>query len=219
MQLSDNDIRTNVERELQWDPEIGNADIAVVVNDSTVTLLGFVRSYAQKMQAERDVRRVAGVRAVANDISVRLGTDARFDADIARDTVLALRSQLPQLANAVRTVVTSGYVKLEGVLEWDFQRRYVENVVRRVRGIKGLVNRIVLRPSAYPVDLRKRIEAALRRCADIESERIKVVSSGGEVILSGQARSWAERDDIERAAWLAPGVFDVQNQIVVGPPG
>jgi osmotically-inducible protein OsmY len=217
MILTDSDIRKNVERELQWDPEIVAADIAVTVKSKVVTLDGFVRALGQKMLAERDAKRVVGVRAVANDIDVRLGGDARFDAEIARDAVLAIRSQLPPLANAIRTLVDNGYVKLEGAVEWDYQRRYAENVVRRIRGVKGLVNRIVLRPNALPVDVKHRIEDALRRSADIESERIRVAASAGDVTLSGQARSWAERDEIERAAWMAPGVVAILNQITVSP--
>jgi osmotically-inducible protein OsmY len=213
--ITDSEIKKNVEHELQWDPEIVATDLAVSVKDKVVELTGYARSYTQKVFAERDAKRVAGVLGVANDVVVRLGTDVRLDSEVAREAVAALKAQLPEFADFVTTVVENGYVKLEGRLTWDYQRRHAENVVRRVRGVKGLVNHIVLKPTALPVEVKHKIEEALKRSASVESSHIKVEANGGDVTLSGRARSWGERDEVERAAWMAPGVINVHNHIGV----
>lgn len=215
---SDNDIRRDVEDELRWDPDIDATDIAVSVNNGVVTLAGFVRSYMQKYEAENDAKRVAGVVAVANDIEVRLpNIDERPAPDIARDAVAHVKSELPYAWDGIRVVVKSGWLTLEGEVEWYYQKERAEEAVRRVRGVIGVTNSIQVKPRVAPMEIRRKIEEALRRAAEVDASRITVETNGGEVILRGSVRSWAERQEAERAAWAAPGVWKVDNRIIVSP--
>ena len=213
---TDSDIKRDVEAELKWDPDIDATDIAVAVKGGVVTLTGFVRSYMHKYQAERDVKRVAGVAGVANDIEVRLPSGSeRPDPEIARDAVAALKAELPYSSQNMKVIVKSGWVELEGSAEWNYQRTRAEEAVRRVKGIKGVRNLIVLKPSVAPSEIKGKIEEAFRRNAEIDAKRITVEANGSEVILKGTVRSWAERQEAERAAWRAPGVTKVDNRITI----
>jgi osmotically-inducible protein OsmY len=215
---SDEEIRRDVEAELRWDPDLDESDIAVAVKDSVVTLTGFVKSYKDKWQAERAAKRVHGVVAVVNDLEVRLpGIDERPDPEIARDAVAALKSQLPFSYENIKVIVKNGWITLEGEVEWNYQREAAERAVRRVTGIKGVTNLIQVRPTARPLEIKRKIEEAFRRSAEIDAERITVETDGSTVILKGTVRSWAERQEAERAAWSAPGVTKVINQIVIKP--
>ncbi|MEN3354778.1 MAG: hypothetical protein V7640_2936 [Betaproteobacteria bacterium] len=215
---SDSDIKRDVEMELKWDPDISEADIAVAVKDGVVTLTGFVRSYAQKWQAERDAKRVAGVVAVANDIEVRLpAIDQRPDPEIARDAVSALKTQLPYSADRIKVVLNNGWVTLEGELEWNYQKERAEEAVRHIKGVKGVMNMIMLKPKLSPTEIKRKIEEAFKRSAEIDANRIMVETNGSEVILKGSVRSWAEREEAEREAWRAPGVTKVIDQIEIRP--
>jgi osmotically-inducible protein OsmY len=215
---SDSDIRRDVEDELRWDPDIDATDIAVTVHNGVVTLAGFVHSYMQKYQAETDAKRVAGVVAVANDLEVRLpNVDERPDPEIARDAIARLKSELPYSWEKIRVVLKNGWLTLEGEVEWNYQRERAEAAVRRVRGVKGISNSIEVKPRLAPMEIRRKIEEALRRAADVDASRITVEANGSEVILRGTVRSWAERQDAERAAWWAPGVTKVDNRIIISP--
>jgi osmotically-inducible protein OsmY len=215
---SDSDIRRDVEDELRWDPDIDAIDIAVSVNNGVVTLAGFVRSYMQKYQAEADTKRVAGVLGVVDDLEVRLpNIDERPDPEIARDAIAQIKSELPYAWERIRVIVKNGWLTLEGEVEWNYQRERAEHAVRRARGLKGVTNSIEVKPRVAPTEIRRKIEEALRRAAEIDASHITVETNGSEVILRGTVRSWAERQEAERAAWWAPGVAKVDNRIIVSP--
>jgi len=212
----DSDIKRDVEDELRWDPDIDATDIGVAVQSGVVTLIGFVRSYAQKTQAERDAKRVAGVVGVANDLEVRLPVlDERPDPEIARDAVSALKAELPYSSENIKVVAKGGWLTLEGAVEWNYARERAESAVKRIRGVKGVTNMISLKPKATPYEIKRKIEDAFRRSAELDASRITVEANGSEVILRGTVKSWAERQEAERAAWAAPGVTRVDNRIAI----
>ena len=215
---TDADIERDVKEELKWDPDLDATDIAISVHDGVVTLAGFTKSYTDKYEAEADAKRVAGVVGVANDIEVRLpALDERPDPDIARDAVAAIKSHLAISSERIKVMVKNGWVTLEGQAEWQYQRNTAETAVRRIRGVKGVTNSIVLKPRAEPNEIKKKIQEAFKRNAEVDANRITVEANGNEVILKGSVRSWIEREEAERAAWAAPGVIKVEDRIVVSP--
>lgn len=212
----DTEIRADVEAELHYEPDVAKADIAVSVKDSVVTLAGFAHSYLQKWEAERAAKRVKGVRAVANDIEVRLPSiDSRPDPEIARDAVQALSTSLPYSGERFTVTVKSGWLTLEGEAEWQYQRERAEAAVRGIRGVKGITNLIKLQTKAPVATVKKMIEDALKRSAEIDAQNITVEADGDKIVLKGRVHSWAERREAERAAWRAPGVHKVEDLITV----
>ena len=215
---SDRDIERDVRDELQWDPDLDATDIAISVRNGVVTLTGFVKSYTDKYEAEAAAKRVAGVSGVANDLEVRMpSVDERPDPEIARDAVSAIKSQLPISSERIKVVVKNGWVTLEGQVEWQYQKNTAESAVRRIKGVKGVSNMIVLKPRAEPAEIKKKIQDAFKRNAEIDANRIQVETNGSEVILKGTVRSWIEREEAERVAWSAPGITKVDDRIVVAP--
>jgi osmotically-inducible protein OsmY len=215
---SDSEIERDVKEELQWDPDLDATDIAVSAKKGVVTLTGFVRSYTDKYEAEASAKRVAGVAGVANDIEVRMpSVDERPDPEIARDAVAAIKSQLPISSEHIKVVVKNGWVTLEGQVEWQYQRSTAETAVRRIKGVKGVSNLIQLKPRAAPAEIKRKIQEAFKRNAEVDANRILVETNGGEVILKGTVRSWIEREEAERVAWSAPGVTKVEDHIIVSP--
>jgi osmotically-inducible protein OsmY len=215
---SDSDIRRDVEDELRWDPEIDPTDIAVSVHKGVVTLAGFVRSYPERRLAEAAAKRVAGVVGVANDVEVRLpDIDQRPDPQIARDAIARIKNELPYAWENIRVVVKNARLTLEGDVEWNYQRERAEAAVRRMRGVERVTNSIEIRSRVPPTEIRRKIEEALRRAVGVDATRVTVETNGSEVILTGTVRSWAEREDAERAAWAAVGVAKVDNRIIVSP--
>jgi len=215
---SDSEIERDVKDELSWNPDLVATDIAVSVKNGVVTLTGFVRSYTDKFEAEAAAKRVSGVVAIANDIEVRMpSVDERPDPEIARDAVAAIKSQLPISSEKIKVIVKNGWITLEGQVEWQYQRSTAEHAVRRIKGVKGVSNTIQLKPQAQPNEIKRKIQEAFRRNAEVDSNRIIVEADGNVVTLKGTVRSWIEREEAERAAWAAPGVVNVVDQIVVSP--
>ena len=201
---------------MRSDPDIDATDIAVAVKDGSVTLTGFVRSFRQRRRAEQDVKRLAGVVGIANNIEVRLSIiHRRPDSEIARDAVEAIKRDLPLSWEKIKAIVEDGWITLEGEVEWDYQRERAEEAVQGLRGIRGVTNKIEVRPRVPPMEIKRRIEQALRRSAELDASRISVEASGSEIILRGGVRSWAEREEADRAAWSAPGVTKVDNRIKI----
>jgi osmotically-inducible protein OsmY len=220
MKRSDSDIERDVRAELQWDPNLDATDIAVAVKNGVVTLTGFVKSYVDKYEAETAAKRVAGVSAVANDIEVRLpAIDQRPDPEIAREALSAIQSQLPISGENIKVVVNDGWITLEGEVAWQYQKQTAENAVRRIKGVKGVSNLVQVKPAQRPdpAEVKRKIEEALRRSAEVDANRIQVEAQDGQVVLKGTVRSWVEREEAERAAWAAPGVTKVEDRIVVSP--
>lgn len=214
--MLDTELRDDVLDELNWEPMVDPASIGVAVTDGVVTLTGTVDSYSEKLAAERAAKRVYGVTAVANDIQVKLpGAVERTDADIAKAARNSLDWNTVLPGDAITVTVRDGWVTLEGKVDWMFQKREAENSVRYLNGVKGVTNLIQIKEEPKPVEIEAKIEAALKRSAEIDARRIWVETRNGRVILHGNVRSWAEREEAEDAAWAAPGVTDVDNRITV----
>ena len=212
----DQEIKRNVEAELHWDPELDASDVAVTVKDGVVTLAGFVRNSTEQSAAERTSKRVIGVKAVVNDLQVKPSSE-RLDREIAQDAVDALSRALPTVSPGVKVTVRDGSISLEGEVPWDFQRQLAEKAVREVPGVKDVLNLIEVEPKAAPMDLKAQIEQALKRSAEVHAKDIVVESDKGVVTLRGKVRSWAEKDEVAKAAWRAPGIREVRNYILVEP--
>jgi len=208
-------VRNAVMRQLEWDPEVDASEIGVTAREGAVTLTGFIDSYDGKLAAERCAKRVRGVRAVANDIAVRLKLP-RTDADIARDAAFALnlRASVPR---TVKAVVHSGRITLTGPVDWMFQKTQAEKLVRHIPGVVGVLNHIDVEQKNAARDIQKRIVQALHRSADVNARQVEVKVEDGVATLSGTVGSWLQREAAERAAGSAPGITTVDNRITIVP--
>jgi len=216
MKKSDSQIKSDVEAELRWSPEIDETDIATKVNQGVVALTGFVHTYHEKHRAEAIVKQIAGVTGVANDVEVRLGpTGALSDPEIARHAVEALNREPACPPEAIKPVVNNGHVTLEGEVAWQYQRERAVSAVARLNGVTGVTNSICITPTVSTTDIKHKIEAAFRRSATIDASHVVVDASGSEVILRGEVRSWTERDQAQASAWAAPGVTNVKNELSI----
>lgn len=217
-ELNDKQLRQNVIDELDFEPSIDSADIGVTAENGVLTLSGHVPSYSQKMAAERAAWRVKGVKAIAQEIQVRLASDKKSnDDEIAQRAIniLAWNSSVPQ--NAVQVKVQNGWVTLAGQVSWNYQRVAAEADVRKLSGVVGVVNDISLTPAAQPADIKQRILGALKRHAEVEASHIRVtVRDGGAVSLEGDVDNWDEREAVQRAAWSTPGVRAVEDHLRIG---
>jgi osmotically-inducible protein OsmY len=215
---NDEDVQREVLTELRFDPEVGRSEIGVIVDGQVATLTGWVDSLPKKWAAERAALRVRGVKAVANEIEVRLPVgDERTDADIAAAAARALAwdTRIPE--DAVRVSVSNGWVTLRGEVDWHYQRREAQRVIRNLTGVKGITNLISVRTNGTPMPdyVKDRIVSALLRSAELDARKITVTADGGKVTLAGTVHSWVEAEEAERVAWSAPGVTEVDNRIVV----
>lgn len=210
----DSVVKQDVEQEVYADPALEAADVAVAVQDGVVSLTGFVRFYRHKLHAEMAAKRVAGVTAVANDIDVRLPLlHQRPDPLIARDALKALERVLPDAAPHIQVTVRDGWVTLEGEVEWNYEREEAKWEIAPVRGVIGVTNRIRLRPKVAPEAIEAAVAKAIRRSAQLDAERIAIEVKGDTIQLRGTVRSWAEKEEAERAAWSMPGIAWVDNQL------
>ena len=212
----DSELQHDVLAELEWEPMVDPAEIGVSVGDGIVTLNGTVKNLPEKWAAERAALRIAGVKAVANEIEVTLIPGGeRNDTDIARSALnaLAWNTYVPQ--DRVKVEVEKGWVTLKGTVDWRYQKEAAENAVHHMTGVRGVTNGIGVKPRVTSTEVREKIEKALKRSAEVDAQRVKVETVGDKVILRGSVRSWAERKEVERAAWSAPGVSEVENHIVL----
>ena len=212
--MTNSELKEAIRDELRWEPSIDDREIAVAVDDGVVTLTGTVRNFFSKWEAGSAARRVRGANVVANDIEVQLPGDGhRSDTDIARAAgeALAWNASLP--ADCVVVDVSEGQLTLGGNVPWGYQKAAAEASVRHLLGVRGVSNEIAVKQEAAPTDVKANIEAAFRRGAAVDAQRVRVDIDGGKVTLRGDVRTWLERDDAERSAWAAPGVTGVENLI------
>jgi osmotically-inducible protein OsmY len=214
--VSPTQLQRNVLAELDWDPSVNAANVGVTVDDGVVTLQGAVDSYADKLAAEKAAKRVRGVKAVANDLEVKLLSDSkRTDTDIAQAALRVLEWDTRIPHEALKVTVKNGWVTLDGEVEWQFQRDDASHAVRRLTGVIGVINLIAVKPHIMPGDVKDKIVAAIERKAELDAQHIEVRVDGSKITLTGTVRSWAERHDAEQAAWSAPGVANVANHLHV----
>lgn len=213
--MQDTVIQKMVRDELAWEPSIDAADVDVTVEAGIVTLNGHVANYLQKVAAEGAVKRVKGVRGYVDRLEIRVLAHADSDEALANRVANLIDWHVSVPKNAVKVKVEKGMVTLTGKVDWNFQRAAAEQGVRAIYGVRGLINQIEVKPHVEIGDVKKRIEDALSRQAEIDADRIKVTVEGGKVRLDGKVRGWFERDVAERAAWAAPGVSAVEDRVAV----
>jgi osmotically-inducible protein OsmY len=215
---TDTQLQHDVMAELEWEPSVNASHIGVTAKHGVVTLTGSMNAYADKMTAERVTKRVYGVKAVANDIEVNIpGISQRTDADIAAAALNALKwdSTIPE--DRIKVTVRSGWIALEGQVDWWYQKQTAESIARNLTGVTGLSSNITVKSRAKPGDIKRKIEDAFKRNAELDARRVSVETHDGKVVLYGNVGSWGEKEQAEKAAWAAPGVSEVENHLTVTP--
>lgn len=213
---SDMELQKDVAEELKWEPRVKHEEIGISVRDGVVTLTGTVPDYAQRRAAARAAERVNGVRAVAQELVVKVpATSHKSDTELAHQVVNALAWDIEVPDQKIKARVEDGWVTLEGDVDWQYQRNSAERAVRYLTGIKGVSNLVQIKAHASPYDVAQHIKAALHRSAESDSRKINVTATNGKVTLTGTVRSWPERADAERAAWSASGVTSVDDRLAV----
>jgi len=216
--ISDHQLQQDVLDELDFEPSVSAVHIGVGVHAGVVTLTGFVSSYGEKLAAERATRRVKGVKAIAEEIEVRLPSDAKVaDDEIAARAVDILKWRIGFPADRISVKVEKGIVTLTGDVDWRFQKNAAEAAVHQLSGVAGVANIIRVNSPVPVIEVKEKIQKALHRNAELDASRITVQAEGGKVTLGGKVHAWYERDIAERAAWSAPGVTDVQDHIQIEP--
>jgi len=213
---TDSQLQHDVIAELEWEPSVDHADIGVAVNDGVVTLSGFVKSYPEKMAAEKATRRVAGVKAIAEEIKVRFASDPKTaDHEIAKRILdmFAWNVSIPE--QQIKVKVEHGWVTLTGTVDWFYQSNEARKAAGRVTGVIGVSNLLEVKKLPAAFDIKDPIMAAFKRQANLDAGSVTVVTDGGTVKLGGRVKAWNERGIAERAAWAAPGVTKVEDNIVV----
>jgi osmotically-inducible protein OsmY len=214
----DLEIQQDVINHLKWDPFINSANIGVTVKDGVVTLSGQVDSYAQKIEAEKTARKVRGVRVIAEDIQVGLSPSyKKTDQEIAASVINALKWHSAVPEEAITIKVEDGVVTLDGEVEWDYQRTSARNAIMSLLGVRNVFNNIKVKPKITPSDVKAKISSAFQRTATIDADKIEVEVQGNKVVLKGNVRSYAEKEDAEDAAWSAPGVATVESKLELLP--
>jgi osmotically-inducible protein OsmY len=213
---NDATIREDVENELKWEPELYGAQIGTTVEGGVVTLVGTVKHYADRFTAEQVVKRVRGVRAIANELEVKLPVPGEHnDADIATAVANALRWNVSLSGFDLKAVVIRGWVTLSGQVNYGYQKSLAEGLVRYLVGVKGITNDVTVKPTIKTEEIKKQIEAAFQRQAHLDAKEIQVKVADGTVTLAGWVHSWREKDDATQAAFKAAGVGKVENQLMI----
>lgn len=213
---TDTQLQADVLAELKYEPSVKVNDIGVSVKDGTVTLNGHATSYGEKQGAVRSAKRVAGVKAIADDIEVKLPFSLhRTDGEIATAAANQIEFYWTVPTKTVQVTVREGWITLEGQVEWGYQKNAAESAVRNLSGVKGVSNSISIKPKLTPAKVETAIKAAFERNALVDAQRIHAETSGNKVVLRGKVPNYAEREEAERVAWAAPGVFSVDNQLKV----
>jgi len=212
-------IQQDVMEELKWEPYLNASEIGVSVKNGVVTLSGMVDAYAKKITAERAAKRVAGVKAIAEDIQVGVSPVLHTtDAEIAEAVLNALKWNAAVREEKIKIKVENGHVRLEGEVEWDYERNQAYQAIAGLAGVRSVVNVITVKPKINAAGIQQRISQAFRRSATVDAGKINIEVAGNKVILSGNVRSFAEKEDAETAAWNAPGVTSVENNLDIETP-